>query len=228
MEKKNIVFNYSDIELTEPMNRLLNRGLNFSILPKKLDITQVRVDYKRFKRAAIWQEFNNGSVFQMPEKPIFKVLKTNLPKNHIVPEGLKTFLNAVESDIMDPRNRNHIESNLPTDEIEALKILIKLQKDKQIVVKACDKGAGIIILTYKEYMRACYEHLTAQLAPDIPYYIPVNELAMQETKTKIINVLQEALEDNVITKQEFSAMDPEDKGVGRFYCNFKVHKQQEF
>ena len=113
------------------MNRLLNRGLNFSILPKRFDITQVRVDYKRFKRAAIWQEFNNGSDFQMPEKTIVKVPKTSLPKNHIVPEGLKTFLNAVESDIMDPRNRNQIESNLPTDEIEALKILMKLQKDKK-------------------------------------------------------------------------------------------------
>ena len=32
-----VVFNYSDIELTKDMEDLLNRGLNFSILSKKLD-----------------------------------------------------------------------------------------------------------------------------------------------------------------------------------------------
>ena len=39
------------------MTRLLNRGFNFSILPDKIDMTQVNVDLKRFKRAAIWNEF---------------------------------------------------------------------------------------------------------------------------------------------------------------------------
>ena len=30
------------------MNKLINRGLNFTILPFKLDITEVLVDFKRF------------------------------------------------------------------------------------------------------------------------------------------------------------------------------------
>ena len=52
---KDIVFNYSDIELTEGMLSVLNLGLNYSILPLKLDITQVLVDFRRFERSAIWQ-----------------------------------------------------------------------------------------------------------------------------------------------------------------------------
>ena len=36
---KDIVFNYSDIELTEGMTSVLNLGLNYSILPFKLDIS---------------------------------------------------------------------------------------------------------------------------------------------------------------------------------------------
>ena len=55
--KPTIIYNYSSIELNEQMNKLLNRGLNFAILPLKLDITQVLVDFKRFERSTIWHEF---------------------------------------------------------------------------------------------------------------------------------------------------------------------------
>ena len=63
---------------------------------------------------------------------------------------------------MDHRNRNNVHCNLPQDEILALKELIHLQKTKVIVIKPCDKGAGMIILDYPMYMRACYEHLTSE------------------------------------------------------------------
>jgi hypothetical protein len=48
---------------------------------------------------------------------------------------------------------------LPHDEILAMEELIKLQKEKVIVIKPCDKGAGMIILDYPVYMRACYQHI---------------------------------------------------------------------
>ena len=52
-----LVFNYSSIQLTEPMSSLLNKGLNFSILPLKLDITQILVDFRKYERRVIWHEF---------------------------------------------------------------------------------------------------------------------------------------------------------------------------
>ena len=55
-----VVFNYSKIKLTPAMESLLNRGLNFSILPLKLDITQVLVDFKIFERSIIWHEYFYG------------------------------------------------------------------------------------------------------------------------------------------------------------------------
>ena len=59
--EQSLVFNYSKLKLTEAMERLLNRGFNFSILPEKLDITQVEVDFKRLERSLKWQEFHFGS-----------------------------------------------------------------------------------------------------------------------------------------------------------------------
>ena len=82
-----IVFNYSKIELSEAMENVLNRGFNFSILPKNIDITQVMVDFNRFKRSMLWQEyfFNSEEQNQKFEPPIFKKIKNDLPKNHKTP-----------------------------------------------------------------------------------------------------------------------------------------------
>ena len=52
-----------------------------------------------------------------------------------------------------------MKCNIPQKEIEALKDLIRLQKERKNTIKACDKGSGIIILDFNEYMRACYSHL---------------------------------------------------------------------
>ena len=92
---ESLIFNYSSLVITDPMYRLLNRGLNFSLLPLKPDITQTLVEYKRFARSAIWAEFHYGKNSQEPEEKIFKTHKTNMPKNYSYPEGLKTFLSSV-------------------------------------------------------------------------------------------------------------------------------------
>ena len=123
------------------MDKLLNRGLNFSVLPYKLDLTQTLVDEKKFERAVIWTEFWHGRDEEIDrEIPIFKQEKYNLPKKYSVPEGLKTFLAAIKSEILDPRNRNQESSNLPPNEVDALKEIIRLQRERKFVIKACDKG----------------------------------------------------------------------------------------
>ena len=133
-------------------------------------------------------------------------------------------MSSIRSEIMDPRNRNQEECNLPPDEIIALKQLIKLQRERTIIIKPCDKGAGILILDFNEYLKACYEHLFSSLSDTKQYYEKVDDLEEERAKRKIKHVLQEALEDNIITKEEFKAMDPEDKRPAKFYCNFKIHK----
>ena len=42
------------------MEKVLNRGLNFCVLPLKLDLTPVLVDFKRFEHTMIWHEFWYG------------------------------------------------------------------------------------------------------------------------------------------------------------------------
>ena len=49
-------------------------------------------------------------------------------------------------------------------------------------------------------------------------------LDIEKTKTKINKLLEEGLQAEIISKTEYDQMKPDEKGPGRFYCNFKVHK----
>ena len=99
------------------------------------------------------------------------------------------------------------------------------------MIKPCDKGAGIIILDYPVYMRACYQQLSSEkLMGDgemKKYYIRVDQIELERTKTKIRNVLQEGLDLEILSKEEFEAMLADDKDAAKFYCTFKVHKDHE-
>ena len=144
-----------------------------------------------------------------------------------VPENLKTFLCAVTSEIQDLRNRITVKSNSPHDEQQALNELEKLQKEEQTVIKACDKGAGIIILEYNEYVKACYKHLTSSQSEGNPYYTQVDALKVERSKGQIESTLQVALKNIIISQDELNAMNAKDKEASQFYCNFKVHKKHE-
>ena len=169
------------------MENVLNRGLNFAILPQSIDITQILVDFKRYERSVIWMEYWYGRDQENePKQPIFKKQKYNLPKNHKVPDDLKTFLEGAKSDLLDPQNRTKVNCNLPLGEIRALKDLIQLQKERKITIKQCDKGAGIMILNFDEYLQTCYLHLMSkqiqQDGTEKPYYMKVNENTFEKAK----------------------------------------------
>ena len=208
------------------MEKLLNRGLNFSVLPNKMDLTQVLTDFKSFERNMVWTEFFHGREdIEIYKPPIFKTTKNHMPKNYSTPEDIKIYLSSLKSEINDQRNRIKEKCNLPVDELNALKDLIRLQKDRIIVIKACNKGAGIMILNFNEYMKACYEHLLSKTKDNKPYYKEVDNFEVERSKKKIRNVLLYMLENKILSNLEFNAMCADDKNPGRFYCNFKVHKK---
>ena len=97
-------------------------------------------------------------------------------------------MGAVKSELTDPLNRNPAKCNLPTHQLAALKELIQLQKAKQIIIKRCDKGAGIIILDYDDYISACNRHLsgkqTHEDGTETPFYTEVEPQLLQRTKQK--------------------------------------------
>ena len=143
------------------MLKVLNKGLNYSILPHKIDNTLVLTEFRRFERTILWNEFwkeKGNNEENKKTNSIFKILKNNFP-NYKSSESLKAFLNSIKSDLMDPLNKKKVAPNLNSDEYKALLELSKLQKERKIVIKQCDKGAGIIILNHDDYIKSCNEHL---------------------------------------------------------------------
>ena len=95
-----------------------------------------------------------------------------------------------------------------------MKTLIKFQKDRQITVKKCDKGAGTIVLNFNDYMNSCYEHLNSEM-PQLNglktnYYKKVDESILLEAKSKINSILEEGFDIGIIKKEEFHAMKIDD------------------
>ena len=114
-------------------------------------MTQVLVDLKYHERSMIWTEFWHGGDQSEPKpRPIFRTRKHNLPKKYKSPNGLKSCLESIKSELIDHKNRIHQSPNLPEDELLALKELVKLQKERQIIIKRCDKGAGVILLNFED------------------------------------------------------------------------------
>ena len=144
---------------------------------------------------------------------------------------MKIFLGALKSEMIDPKDRKKAHRNIPKELMEALLQLTKIQKDREIVIKRCDKGAGVIILNFKEYISACNPHLGSTLKkPDgstQQYYTKVDKNILNESSNKLKYLLQEGLDNNTITKADFEAMDPEGKKPSKFYCTFKIHKPHE-
>ncbi|CAB4060861.1 unnamed protein product [Lepeophtheirus salmonis] len=88
------------------------------------------------------------------------------------------------------------------DEKEALKQLIRLQKNRQWIIKSADKG-GI---------------------NGNPYFKEVPEKEFQNSKKEIKEVVNDGILNGFIDKDEFSCMNPEKKKAARFYEIFKIHK----
>ena len=193
---------YSGIELSAGAIKVLNKGLNYCILPDKLNISQVLCDLSELDRKMQWTEYHfDGEEKEPYVPPLFKKKKYNFPpKEYNVPKGLERFIGALRSELSNPQNRVKQRPNLPPDEAAGLKELIQLQKDRKICIKPADKGAGIIVLSFEAYMSSCYKHLNSvQKQKDGTYkryYEPVEDPGLVDDVRKLIeDIIQEGLKE---------------------------------
>jgi hypothetical protein len=206
------------------MSKILNRGLNFCVTPNSPNVTDLLVDYRKFERKMRWKEFfhdkEDEDNIYIP--PIFPQEKSNLPPKGGTP--LNNFLIGVKSELTGTKF-NKSKPNISESENIALKTLIDLQRKQQIVIKPCDKGAGIIICNYSDYVTSCEKDLNSTSANLEPNYTKITAKDLDAAKSKIKNTLNSALNAQQITNQEYKEMVPTEKNPGKFYQIFKVHKK---
>ena len=73
------------------MKKILNRGLKFSVLPLKMDLTQLLTEFRRHERTMVWKEFwYNSENDEAYEAPIFKEKKVTFLEIIGPPKAYKT------------------------------------------------------------------------------------------------------------------------------------------
>ena len=113
------------------MEKVLNRGLKHFILPLKLEVTQVLKDFRRFERTMTVKEYLYGKEKDVTYvKPLLKQKKHNFPRNNKAPRGLLNYLAAVKSEMMGPKKKQVVKSNITEGEKEALVTKRKKNSDK--------------------------------------------------------------------------------------------------
>jgi hypothetical protein len=122
---------------------------------------------------------------------------------------------------------NRIHPNIYQGEKDALKELMRLQKFRVITIKPADKGAGIVIVNFQDYMASTLEHLSSRNLQSDSYYGNVNKQDVKDAQAEISLILVEAKENKIISEDDFKAMNPKDKDVGKYYHMYMVHKKHE-
>jgi hypothetical protein len=154
------IYNYSKIVLTDDMNNILSKGLNFCVTPEQIILSELLVDFRKFERSVKWKEYFRDEENEEDRKPdIFPKEKKNLPPKHR--KHLDNFLTGVKSKLRGT-TLNKSTCNIPKGEVDASASLVNLQKECQIVIKPCDKDACILICDFSKYVEACNGHLTSE------------------------------------------------------------------
>ena len=120
-----VVFNFSSIDLTDSDKSLLCKGLDFALIPKKLEYSNYLVDFELFYRDVV-----------------------NFATSYLDHELIKCKIKDIALTSFKSFKRISQENNLSSEELQSLK---KLNENKEIVIQKSDKGKSVVILNKDVY-----------------------------------------------------------------------------
>ena len=61
-----------------------------------------------------------------------------------------------------------MRSNISSGETDAIKTLIQAQRNREIIIKPCNKGEGIIVANFDDFLKTCTDYLESKVTEDKP------------------------------------------------------------
>jgi hypothetical protein len=220
-----MIFNISEMPLTIHERRLLNKGLTFcpSMPPDQQKIEADMDDFERRLQLRYHFTIIDG---QNEALDLNTVKKSDLDSRFgktkssfqpkITNDRITNFRSVLTEATKSLMNKP-FPSNLSTKERQALKAL---QKRSDIIIKPCDKGAGICILTAQQYEQKCYELLN--ITRD---YIRVCQDDTETTFKEANAILIHFVNLGIISKKEFEGLTCYKPTTPLFYGLPKIHKE---
>ena len=126
-------------------------------------------------------------------------------------------------------DKKKVYSNLSPGEKSALKNLIELQKNCDIVIQRADKGGALTIMNRQDYIDAVTnEHLTSSVTKQdgttLPVYREIDPVMIKVHHEIIRCYLEDAVVDKIIDKKLADQLLPDQPAEGRAYAMPKCHK----
>ena len=134
------IFNLRSQVLTDTEINVLERGLDFAPIQKKLNEPELRSDFNEFcRRTSLKWHFRDESE-NFSEVSVF-TLKSRWQSTQGYP-CLEVFLSQVENELFELPKADIKCSNLSREEWNAIR---SLADDRNIIIKKADKGSCIVI-----------------------------------------------------------------------------------
>lgn len=213
----NSIFNFSKKQLNNTELSLLNKGLNFSLSHFPPNKDHIEQSFNKFERSLQLQFYfaDVDSTNQNLVTPIpFNENKDWWPPTRN--RKIKQYVEKLKQTYFNKLNKKRFY-NLTQQEIKALNLL---KKDNNIIIKKCDKNAGIAIMDKEEYIQKCYSMLE-----DTNVYTQIFEDDLYKAKEECDKFLLGLLNFNYINTNQFNTLTLFKPKVPIFYGIPKVHKK---
>lgn len=219
-----LAINIASKPLTEAQTDVLNKGLNY-VTTNSMDSFEFKKDFHKFCRKLRMKVFFAEN--KLGKKPEQQTLPSKLkPKSTFDPEikcnTLETFSQIVLQQVTkqwDNKEYKKTKMNITRREQAALK---EIKEDNSLIAKKADKGGATVIMDRKAYLDEAHAQLS-----DTTVYLPLNEDPTVMFKRQIDTVLEEALNDNIITSDILNALKNEQPRTPIMYFVPKIHKDME-
>ena len=199
-DPEKVIFNCSTYTLLEAEKSLLQKGLNFSILPKKVNHADYLVKFELFYRG-----IHNLQVLSTEDLDFIKT-KTK----DIALSSFRTY-------------NNNVPQHLSKGEFDALK---NLSQNKQIVIQKSDKGNSIVIVDRVKYIEKMENFLSDQskfqkIALKDDNFL--NFITSQEKR--IDKICKKLVDSNSMSDETRKQLKPVGTRPGIMYGSCKVHNK---
>ena len=214
------VFNLSNRVLSDAEIRVLEKGLDYAPIQRKINEPELRDDFNDFctRMRLKWHFRDEPDTFS--ETPAFRPKSTWVP-----PKGhpcLEVFLSQVEAELFKMSSSSIRYSNMPKDEWDAVR---SLADDRNIVIKRADKGSCVVIWDRNDYLLEAEKQLRdKKVYRDVEYNVNIlKDLA--EASNEMFSGLKRR---GFITEKQLKYFTYEYRkatNFGKLYLLPKIHKR---
>ena len=215
------IFNLSNRVLSDAEIKVLEKGLDFALIQRKINEPELREDLEEFcRRMRAKCHFWNEPSESFSKKPAFSTKSSWKP-----PEGhpnLEVFLSQLENEIFKMVETPLGYSNLSKEEWEAVRTFAD---NRNIVIKKADKGSCVAIWDRNDYITEA----ECQLKNELVYKkVSFKKDMLGDLVTKSNGFFKDLRRSGCITEKELKYFSYEYKKItnlGKLYLLPKIHRR---